>query len=463
MEFDYQNLSRNYKENPLKAKELIPIEDLKYLYMDLNLCFEEMSAILGKSANSISKQCRKAKLIKDKQTHKEALKQYFIKTLGVENPAQLNSSRQKQKQTWKNKNTKDIIEKRKKTCLQKYNCDNPAKNKQIKEKIKQTNLQKFGVEYPSQLKHIQEKQKQTMKDKYSCEYALQNKEIRDKQEQTCLNRYGVSNAFQNKDIQNKQKQTCLNKYNVDNGAKTDFSKQHYKETCLQKYGVDNTFKVPEFRKKAIHTLNIKYNVDNISHNQQIKQKKIQTLLEHYGVDNAFKSTEIQEKIKQTYNQKYNVTNPMQIKELQLKAFNTKKKNGSFGTSKTESIILQKLQTLFPDVITQYHSEQYPYPCDFYIPSLDLYIEYQGFMTHGDSPFDKNNPEHIKILKELTQKAQEMNFKGQKKLMYQNAIKVWTITDPHKRQLVKDNNLNWLEFFTLQQFETWFKEVQDLWK
>ena len=60
-------LTRNYKLNPLGAKELIPFKDLVYLYIELNLCFEEISSIVGKSSNSVSKQCRKHGLIKTKE------------------------------------------------------------------------------------------------------------------------------------------------------------------------------------------------------------------------------------------------------------------------------------------------------------------------------------------------------------------------------------------------------------
>ena len=44
------------------------------------------------------------------------------------------------------------------------------------------------------------------------------------------------------------------------------------------------------------------------------------------------------KIKEGYKKKFKVTNPMQIKEIQLKAFESKKRNNSFGTSKNEKVI-----------------------------------------------------------------------------------------------------------------------------
>ena len=65
-----------------------------------------------------------------------------------------------------------------------------------------------------------------------------------------------------------------------------------------------------------------------------------------------------------------------------KNFLTQKKNGTINTSKTEKELEAELRKIFPDLKTQYKSEVYPFACDYYIPSLDLYIEYNGFITHN---------------------------------------------------------------------------------
>lgn len=72
------------------------------------------------------------------------------------------------------------------------------------------------------------------------------------------------------------------------------------------------------------------------------------MIENYGVDNPFKSEEIQLKV-----QKSNKT-------------------------ESENKIYSELIKIFPEVKRQYKSKEYPFFCDFYIPSLDLYIEYNGF-------------------------------------------------------------------------------------
>lgn len=148
----------------------------------------------------------------------------------------------------------------------------------------------------------------------------------------------------------------------------------------------------------------------------------------------------------------------ELKEIQHKIYETKKKNNTFNCSEDEIVIYKKLKRKFKTVLRQFKDKRYPFASDFYIPELDLFIEYQGTWTHGDVPFDPNNEDHKNILNEWVERQQELNFKRKNKNFYTNAIKVWTIKDPEKRRLVKQNNLNWIEFFNLQDFEEWFKEI-----
>nr|DAP54545.1 MAG TPA: zinc-ribbon domain protein [Caudoviricetes sp.] len=156
----------------------------------------------------------------------------------------------------------------------------------------------------------------------------------------------------------------------------------------------------------------------------------------------------------------------QIKAIQQKIYNTKKERGSFSgkekiiynntiynCSKEEKIIFECLINRF-NIIPQYKSEKYPFSCDFYIQELDLYIEFQGFWTHGKHVFDKLSEKDLKTISEWQQKANE----GHK--AYHMAIEVWTIYDPLKRKTAKENNLNWLEFFTIDQFMNWYRTLEN---
>ena len=131
-------------------------------------------------------------------------------------------------------------------------------------------------------------------------------------------------------------------------------------------------------------------------------------------------------------------------------YDTKKKNHTFNTSKPEEVIYEMLCTKFSDVKRQYKTKEYPYACDFYVPELKLYIEYQGHWSHGVfkgkalGPYEADNPKHQVALKEMIKRYGKME--------------VWTVRDPKKRALAKKNGLNWKEFFTLEEFTEWFDSL-----
>ena len=142
-----------------------------------------------------------------------------------------------------------------------------------------------------------------------------------------------------------------------------------------------------------------------------------------------------------------------------KSIDTKRKNGTLNTSRQEKEILAKLKSLFVDVKDNYRSKQYPYKCDFYVPELDLYIEFQGIWTHGGMPFDENNEKCMLQLEYFKNHDKELSDKGRVHNMYKNAIETWTIRDVKKRNTAKMNNLNWLEFFSMQEFDEWLNSIK----
>lgn len=55
--------------------------------------------------------------------------------------------------------------------------------------------------------------------------------------------------------------------------------------------------------------------------------------------------------------------------------------------------------------------------------------------------------------------QLQDMKQKAKDYYKTAINTWTKKDPLKRQIAKDNKLNWIEFFTIEQFLNWFEQIE----
>lgn len=153
---------------------------------------------------------------------------------------------------------------------------------------------------------------------------------------------------------------------------------------------------------------------------------------------------------------YGKSHTEETKQLIRKnSYITKRKNNSFHISKEEQCIKEDLFKKFPTLKCQYKCDRYPFNCDFYIPQLDLFIEYQGHWTHGIDnhkilgPYDPFNYEHQLVLEKW--RAKHTKY-------FDIAIKVWTQIDPLKQQYAEKNNLNLLKFYTYEKFSEWLNKL-----
>ena len=114
-----------------------------------------------------------------------------------------------------------------------------------------------------------------------------------------------------------------------------------------------------------------------------------------------------------------------------KAKESKAQNQTFKKSKAEDAFHEKLKLFFPenDIIRGYIETRYPFNCDFYIKSKDLFIEYQGHQSHGTQPYDELDP-YCKAEADYL----EQSMCGDK---------TYTIRDPKKITTAKQNNINLL--------------------
>lgn len=182
----------------------------------------------------------------------------------------------------------------------------------------------------------------------------------------------------------------------------------------------------------------------------IEKSKQTRLLKNNG---KYFSDETINKIKETSLNKYGVdsyTKTQMFRDLilsqqssiQNKQYKTKKNNNSFNSSKIE----QELENYFIEnkinYISQYKSNEYPFTCDFYFPDSKYYVEIQGSWTHGYHAFDVNSDSDIKLLNEWKSKSKESEF-------YKKAIYVWTKHDVKKRNIAKENDINYLEIFSCE--------------
>lgn len=193
--------------------------------------------------------------------------------------------------------------------------------------------------------------------------------------------------------------------------------------------------------------------------REISERSKQTRL--LKNDGKYFSNESILKIKETTFNKYGVdsfTKTQMFRDLisdqqtiiQNKQYKTKKKNHSFNSSKIERELEEYFIVNGINYISQYKSDTYPFTCDFYFPDSNYYIEVQGNWTHGRHPFDSNDINDIEILNEWKSKSENSDF-------YKKAIYVWTEHDVKKRNIAKENKINYLEIFSCD-FDTCLNQM-----
>ena len=185
--------------------------------------------------------------------------------------------------------------------------------------------------------------------------------------------------------------------------------------------------------------------------EEIRNKICKTKLERYGNPFYNGDKHYTEKERQVRNQK---------------VFETMKKNNTFygkglinnrKCSLDEQKIYETLIQKFPNTKYDEYIKQYG-RYDFYIPELDLYIEYQGFWTHGKNnnqiygPYNPEDEKHQKLLELWKEKSK-------KHKLYLNAIYVWTKNDPKKRKIANKLKMKIKEFWNIEEFERWFNSLE----
>lgn len=198
------------------------------------------------------------------------------------------------------------LAKRKKTMLERYGVDNPAKSKEIYDKVKKTNLERYGTICSAQSKVVKEKIKKTN-----------------------LERYGVEHSFQSEEVKDKIKKTSLERYGVDNPSKSDVVKQKIVESNRKNLGVDYPMQSKEVMDKSRITSLEKYGTEYPNQSDIVKGKIEATTLEHYGVNRVCKLDEFKQKVVDTNRERYGVDYTCLIYSGKLKG-NDSSYNRSFA-------------------------------------------------------------------------------------------------------------------------------------
>lgn len=276
----------------------------------------------------------------------------------------------------------------------------------VNETRKKTLQDRYGKDIinVSQIKQVKEK----IKDKA--------KEIQLKREQTSLERYGVEN-YTKSEIYRKE---------MSDKIKSKEVQRKMRQTCLDKYGVESCFQ-----------------------SEDVKDRYKNTIYKNYGVISPLQSKEIMEKKNKTMIKRYGTLIPINNEEIRNKRLHTLKERNTFNSSQPEEDVYNYLCSILDkdDVIRQYSDNRYPFRCDFYIKSKDLFIELNLHPSHGDNIFDENNEEDLNLLETL---------RNNKDRWSNMIIHTWHDYDPIKVKIAKQNNLN-IKFIYSKEYYSKSKE------
>ncbi len=161
-----------------------------------------------------------------------------------------------------------------------------------------------------------------------------------------------------------------------------------------------------------------------------------------------------DKQRQTNINRYGVENPMQKQEFLDKNWESAKKNGNVGKSIPEAKMYKILCDVFEEDNVEIHYDKdprYPFRCDFYIKSFDLFIELNANWTHGLHWFDALSSKDVEKLNLWKLKADL-----KRRNSYTSAINTWTVRDPLKLETALKNGINYIVFWNnnLSDFYEW---------
>lgn len=328
-----------------------------------------------------------------------------------------------------------------------------------------TNMAKYGVENYAQLNKKplkpkkqrdyaveQAKREATMIARYGSPNPMQVEEIKSRHEETCMEHFGTPTPLSSLDVRTKIEETMIATYGGKSAMCDPAVREKSRFSCLETYGEENPMKSPDVQAKLAETMQNKYGATNAMLVKDIQERQhaiqVETMKTRYGVNSSFESPELRAKAEATCIRKYGKPNAMQCRKIVERMLESKRRNGTSSTSKPEEDLYLMLVRRFgeDDVIRQHVSEQYPSACDFYIPSRNMYIELNGCAQHSVHWFGRDGDDEILNLIAAKDTA-----------WYDSVIDTWTRRDVAKRNIARENNLNYVVFWDdrLRDAELWF--------
>ena len=378
---DVSKLRRNYRLEPLCEGEYITKEEFGYLYIELNMSFDEIDEFLQSPKGTALKMNRRKQNAKksNKFGFKKSpeqiaahMRKSFTEKTGLTSVMQREDVREKVKQSnecvWKEKKD-EILSKMQATMVERYGVVNPTQNEDLRKKAIKTKREKYGNG------NNNEKIKQTKIERYDDPTFL-NKE---KRIETNLKKFGSSSPFGSMVVKEKAKQTIKEKYGVDNVFLLKEVQQKIRKCCIDKHSV------PYPGERYIDHFS-EYNKDCV--------------ISKFVKDNYFLFDEALEYFK--------------INQSSLDAF--KRRNEINYPNKHKKHLMQNeiyeyIKEIYKgDVICDTRGVISPLELDIYIPEKKIAIEFDGLMYHSASCKEEDTIELKKYHLNKTLRCRELGIK-----------------------------------------------------
>lgn len=255
-----------------------------------------------------SDDCRKqwAELPENIETRINASKQAVKEKFGVDNVFQIES----------------IKDKSKETKLEKYGDENYNNSK----KMYQTNIKNRGENYVNDIIKIREEK---FLKEYGVSHPLQLPEFLEKRKQTNIERHGVESVSQKEEFKRKRTYTIVEKFGVENVSQNEDIKKQKKETSMKNFGVSHHLKDHDmFEKHFKAQFKIKEYKDTGINYQGSYEKYFLELIEEKGLLNEVQSGHSFEYEFNNETHTYHTDFTFRNKQIEIKSGWTYNKNGA---------------------------------------------------------------------------------------------------------------------------------------
>ena len=317
------------------------------------------------------------------------------------------------------------------TCLKKYGVKDYSATDEYKNHMLEISQKRTEEEKQS----IVDKRKKTMMDRYDAECALKVNKFKEKKNKTTKDRYGVENYSQTeewkkysstswteekkKEVAEKIKHTVNQKYGVDYYSQTEEFKENRKKKIQEKYGVDYYSQTEEWQNKIKSTSKDKYGVEYYFQSKEFLDNRKKLMKELYGVDSYFQSKDFFEhKRMKKYSSFIRILKRKHITMLSLEEdYISYKKDLQFKCDMCNHVFYDDAHTptliCCPNCKRKFHSKKekdvYLFvksiydgiviendrtilsgkELDIYIPDKKIAIEFDGYYWHSDLFVDRN--------------------------------------------------------------------------